>query len=63
MKLVYEPYGQSNVIEKFCHFAADGLHSSLLRVRNVTQDYYKFMKAEEATDKITDEIGLDFSGK
>ncbi len=68
LKLIYDPYAQQEVIEKFCHLAADGLHHALLkRARSnlsvIHHDYYKFMSWSEMENKLPTEVGREYAGK
>ena len=67
VKLVYQPFGQEAVIEKFCHLAADGIHRAILEKQilgyPIEQDYFKFMKAADFSEKMPSELGNEFSSK
>ncbi|KAK2179115.1 hypothetical protein NP493_512g00005 [Ridgeia piscesae] len=62
VKLIYNPFGQTDIVEKFCHLAADSLHRTMMRRgKNLTQDYYKFINVGDMQRKLTTEIGNTFS--
>ena len=64
VKLIYNPFGQTDIVEKFCHLAADSLHRTMMRRgKNLTQDYYKFINVGDMQRKLTTEIGNTFSSK
>ena len=64
VKLIYNPFGHNDIMEKFCHLAADSVHRTMLMQEyNLTQDYYKFMHYSDMQAKLTTEIGKMFSGK
>ena len=67
VKLIYRPFGQEEVIEKFCHLAADGLHRSFLERQKqgyvFEQDYFKFIRTLDILNKLTTEIGNEYAGK
>ena len=67
VKLIYDTYGQSTVVPKLCHLAAEALHQRLLRKvamgHKVEHDFYKFVQWKEFADKLPSEIGNKYSGK
>ena len=64
VKLIYNPLGQDDIMERFCHLAADHLHRTMLKPENnITQDYYKFLRVANMKMKLTTEIGNTYSGK
>ena len=65
VKLLYQPDGLDHILEKFCHLAVDGLHRGIriLTQDQVKQDYFKFRSTEEIINSMTEEIGLEYSGK
>lgn len=66
VKLVYDPLGQAHVVDKFCHIATDGVHYGL-RVQKVIKDfkqeYFKFDSIKDILNKMTVEVGNEFSSK
>lgn len=67
VKLIYEPDGHKDVIEKFCHLAADGLHQDFLRTQryhpNFQHDYFKFLDWSDFGDRMATEIGKEYGGE
>ena len=64
VKLIYNPLGQDDIMERFCHLAADHLHRTMLKPENnITQDYYKFLRVANMKMKLTTEIGNTYSSK
>ena len=67
VKLVYNPDGQGEIAEKFCHFTADGLHRAFLSRQlwgqDFEQDYFKFLKWSDFGNKMPSEIGLEYAGR
>ena len=64
VKLIYQYNGYEDIVEKFCHLAADSFHRSLL-ASNMTQDYFKMLNDDDMMilKKMDTEIGRVFSGQ
>ncbi len=67
VKLLFEPFGQESVFERFCHLAADGIHRAILNRQkagyNIEQDYFKFEHPQEIIERLATEVGNTFSGE
>lgn len=67
VKIIYDPDAQHEVIERFCHLVADGLHHALLQQQSkndsIKHDYFKFLKLRDILDALEKEVGNEYSGK
>lgn len=66
VKLVYNPSGQKNIVEKFCHIAVDGIHHGLKdssKGNNFKVPYFKFDVTEELLRNMKVEFGVDVAGR
>ncbi|KAK7474179.1 hypothetical protein BaRGS_00034587, partial [Batillaria attramentaria] len=66
LKLIYNPDGFAEVMDRYCHIAMDAVHHGLriaraLGIGDVIHDYYKFDKTRHAIEDIPIELGGDFS--
>ena len=52
VKLLYDPLGQLEVFDKFCHFATDGIQNTIKKNTTVEMDHFKFNTIAEITDKL-----------
>jgi len=59
VKLLYEPSGGGEIVQKYCHLAIDGIHS----VMTMTHDYFKLTADGQLTSKLRSEIGHEYSSK
>ncbi|KAK6176548.1 hypothetical protein SNE40_014811 [Patella caerulea] len=66
VKLLYDPLGQDDVVGRFCHIAADGIHYGLRNqrtIQNLSQEYFKFDVISDILDNFASEVGLNIGGK
>ncbi|ESO90426.1 hypothetical protein LOTGIDRAFT_164007 [Lottia gigantea] len=66
VKLLYDPKGQGNVVDRFCHIATDGFHYGLRTqtvIKNLSQEYFKFDVISDILDNFASEVGTDISGQ
>ena len=63
VKLLYDPLGQLEVFDTFCHFATGGIQYAINKNTTVEMDIFKFKKTSEITDKLNVEVGNTYAGK
>ena len=63
VKLLYNPLGQMEVFEKFCHFSTDGIQNAINKNTTLEMDIFKFNTVAEIIDKLNVEIGNTYAGK
>ena len=62
-KLIYDAFAQSDIVPRYCHLAADGLHQYIRLQTNISHDYFKFQSWQEVADALPTELGKDYSGR
>lgn len=59
VNLLYDPDGQSHIVNKYCHIAIDGLHYGLTLQQ---QHYFKFDNINMILQSFTENIGKETAG-
>lgn len=68
LKLIYNPDGLREIMDRYCHIAMDAIHHALrlaavLGKEDIHHDYYKFYLAQNMAEDLPLEVGSQFSGK
>ncbi|PVD36155.1 hypothetical protein C0Q70_03129 [Pomacea canaliculata] len=67
LKLIYNPDGLREIMDRYCHIAMDAIHHALrlaavLGKEDIHHDYYKFYLAQNMAEDLPLEVGSQFSG-
>lgn len=66
VKIIYDPEGHKNIVEKYCHIAADGIHYGL-KIQNVIpdlqQEYFKFDTIDDILNNMAEQISNEYASK
>jgi atrial natriuretic peptide clearance receptor len=62
-KLLYDPFAQSDIVPRYCHLAADGLHQYIQKRSDITHDYFKFLKWQQVSEALHTELGKEYASK
>ena len=68
LKLLYDPDGYTEVMDRFCHIAVNAVHYGLRVAReeglsDLEQDHAKFYNVQHAVQDLPLEVGNQFAGR
>ena len=63
LKLIYDPFAQADIVPRYCHLAADGLHQYIQKRTNITHDYFKFLNWRHVSEALITELGNEYASK
>ncbi|KAJ8311702.1 hypothetical protein KUTeg_011057 [Tegillarca granosa] len=64
VKIIYDPEGHNNIVEKYCHIAADSIHYGLKKqdvIPDLRQAYFKFDVIDDITKNMPEQMGNEYA--
>lgn len=64
--LLYDPEGQKNIFDRYCHIAADGMHYGFkvqTEIPRLQQKYFKFDAIDDILNGIQAQVGKENAGR